>query len=49
MSLSTTTSSPDPATVGSLKVRREEPKIRARMGSDSVGELVDEPIGEHRV
>ena len=47
--LITTTSSPDPASVGSLNVRREEPRIRVRMGTDSVGELVDEPIGEDRM
>ena len=46
--LITTTSSPYLASVGSLNLRREEPRIRAPIGTDSVGELADEPIGEDR-
>lgn len=31
-----------------MNVRRAEPRIPVRMGTESVGELADEPIGEDR-
>jgi hypothetical protein len=44
--LITTTSSPNAASLGSLNLRRQKPRIRVATATDSVGELADEPIGK---